>query len=123
MHARPSDASTRAWDAAVFGVPCLKTNQSGQKPRPTRVFLHPTEPSSLCWLSKWKDHSEAIFSLVSAQIEVPASLEVFAKSTAKFPLVLKAEKKRLTLGFESAKDRDALVKVFSAIVHTGALPR
>lgn len=118
-----SDLIKRAWNVALFGAACLKANEAGQKPRQTRAFLHPVEPAKLCWLSKWKNQKDAQISLADVSVEAPDSLEVFAKSGRHHPLILKNQKRRLILGFETTKERKAFIVVAELIRSAHGLPR
>lgn len=123
MKAPNNDPIARAWDIVVFGAACLKTNQSGQKPKQTRVFLHPIDPTRLCWLSRWKNENDSQLPMIGSKLEVPETLEVFSKNGKRFPLIIRGLKKQLTLGFESQRERNAFAKIIASIMAINSMPR
>jgi hypothetical protein len=123
MQASIGDESRRAWDIAVFGADCFKADQKGQKCRKTRVFLHPIEPTNLCWLSQWKSNKDSLIDLLEVAVELPDRLEVFAKIGRQHFLVLKHPKKKLILSFDSKKEKEAFALVSSIIHSRKGVPR
>lgn len=106
----------------MFGADCLKLMGNTKKYRSTRVFIHPTMPSLLCWLSKWKSNQDAGIELSGAEVDTPASVEAFGKEGRGHFLVVKSSKRALTLSFGNKREFEDFVAVIRDIAGRLSMP-
>ena len=122
MNGRIADDSNRAWNIAVFGADCLKLVGKGQKYRSTRVFLHPTSPNLLCWISRWKSQKDAVICLDQATLGIPEAVAAFTNDSLSNFLSLKSDKRSLVLSFNDKADHAAFVAVIREIIEKQDFP-
>jgi hypothetical protein len=98
----------RALDALAFGQEVNKVHSDQQASRETRVYLHPTEPHLLLWLSRFKasDKSRIDLSVATAEHYTPGP-KVKQREYPHYIKIANA-KQTLIVGFKSKKKCDMI---------------